>query len=40
LLIIVCRATAFRITEDADLDEIHICGHHDVDVVAQWLKDN
>jgi hypothetical protein len=40
LLIIVCRAAAFRIAEDTDLDEIHIRGHHDVDVVAQWLEDN
>ncbi|KAJ7863213.1 hypothetical protein B0H13DRAFT_2354276 [Mycena leptocephala] len=35
---VICgsRAAAFRIAEDADLDDIHIRGHRDVNALFQW----
>jgi hypothetical protein len=39
-LFLVCSAAVFRLAEDADLDYIHIRGHHDVSVLNQWLREN
>jgi hypothetical protein len=40
LLMIVRSAAVFRLAEDADLDDIHICGHRDASVIQEWLDEN
>ncbi|KAJ7902431.1 hypothetical protein B0H13DRAFT_2335595 [Mycena leptocephala] len=36
----VAPGAAFRIAEDADLDEIHIRGHRDISALADWLEED